>query len=119
MNETLHEMAVRMCRGRCSCTNCPIRTEIKGPTCLISCLSANNADALLDALRKWASEHSRKTWLDLLREKMPDSRYAKDHVAYPSECPSVFFGGDAPHYVTCSRSDCRECWNSEAEMTEE
>lgn len=118
MSETLHEMAVRMCRGRYGydCTGCPVRIEIKGSPCLISSLFyTDNADEQIEALKRWAEEHPRKTWLDLLREKLPDSMYAKDHVAYPSECPSVFLGGNAPNYVTCSRSDCRECWNSEVE----
>lgn len=124
MSESLHEMAVRMSGGRCGkgCAGCPAHAAMYsvGGGCLIRRLAKiDNADEQILLLKMWAEEHPRKTWLDLLREKLPDSTYAADHNKIPNQCPHTLLGGKAPggsiRCVTGSMLDlsCRECWNSE------
>lgn len=125
MTETLHEMAVRMSGGRCGkgCADCPAHAAMYsvGGGCLIRRLAKiENADEQIDTMKKWASEHPRKTWIDLLREKLPDSAYARDHNLHPVECPHGLLGGIAPggDDDVCGIRSCTDCWNSEVDAND-
>lgn len=126
MSESLHEMAVRMSGGRCGkgCADCPAHAAMYSVNggCLIRRLAKiENADEQIDTMKKWASEHPRKTWLDLLREKLPNSIYTVDRNQIPNLCPYMLFAGEAPGVNNRCRPrsllglTCWECWNSEAE----
>lgn len=123
MSETLHEMAIRMSGGRCGkgCAGCPAHAAMYSVSggCLIRRLAkVENADEQIESLKRWAEEHPRQTWLDLLREKLPDSEYVRDHTLYPAECPHGLLGGSAPACDNdlCRIKLCRECWNSEVDV---
>lgn len=59
------------------------------------------------------------TWIDLLREKLPDSIYVKSQTIVPAQCPNTLLGGEAPgvnnrcEIVSAIDLSCWECWNSE------
>lgn len=120
MSETLHEMAVRMCRGRCGydCTGCPVRIEIKGSPCLIcSLFYTDNADEQIESLKKWASEHPlpKKTWLNMFRESFPNAPRRGDGA--PQTCPEALYGSVAENRGCtngCYDGNCLDCWNREA-----
>lgn len=56
------------------------------------------------------------TWIDKLREVLPNSSYVRDiDETIVWLCPYKFFGGNAPNYNGCTAAKCRKCWNSEVE----
>lgn len=54
------------------------------------------------------------TWIEKLREVLPNSVYVQNAVkTIITLCPYKFFGCAAPNYDKHCGSDCRRCWNSE------
>ena len=115
MSETLHEMAVRMSGGRCGkgCADCPAHAAMYsvGGGCLIRRLAKiENVDAQIDTLKKWASEHPRKTYKSVFLDSFPNALLNDKGV--PVICRMTIFGEDS---VGNCEYHCTECWNREVE----
>lgn len=54
------------------------------------------------------------TWIDKLREVLPNSVYVKSiDETIVTLCPYRFFGKNAPNYNRCFATKCKSCWYSE------
>lgn len=118
MSEGLHEIAVRMSGNRCGngCDDCPANVlRHGGNACLIRRFAQiDNVDEQLDALKRWAEEHPRKTWLSMFNDAFPNALKKDDGT--PRMCPDMLYGSaamndaceNAHYHVSCS-----DCWKRE------
>lgn len=54
------------------------------------------------------------TWIEKLREALPNSFYVRYIESTMRQyCPYRFFGGNAPYNNECDARMCVNCWNSE------
>jgi hypothetical protein len=111
MAETILEMSKRICRSVQDCRDCPIFCTA-GPAGL-NCLPIRFGkeieviDAQLNALRKWAEEHSTKpTYKDVFLEKFPKATILDGNTTLI--CKNNVFGAS---YDCLRMSSCEKCWN--------
>lgn len=105
-------MAIReMCKANeTSCRNC--NAHIEGSTCHCFPQDWSNLqiEEFITSAEKWAENHRKKTWKEVLLERLPNVEILASGV--PGFCPYIFFGNEAPqkHSLYCADS-CEKCWN--------
>lgn len=97
---------LRMCNEINKCNKCPI--YIKSETASCSIWMNDHYDEAVSIIRKWAEEHTQKTYAQDFLEKFPKA--PKDDNGRLSACVESVYGVNCPKYSKLLMT-CKDCWD--------
>lgn len=101
----------RMTKGCCiRCDECPLSKDSNGKNVDCTMLGERYPEQAIKIVEKWAKEHPVKTYLSVLLERLPNTRFERNGT--PNFCPDDVFKIKVKP-STCDEIDCIDCWNRE------